>query len=416
MQRPGLEGYENVEIHLSNEGDNIKEPSSLKLDLKIESFPNFEKTGTGINVQEYIIQCVTHVATRSKQQRISLALGGTDNSATVESILQIFKEYLGVEPDSIQGWDEAEKNTGLPWQGVITYMTPLQAIDLIRRQAFSSQGGAPLMIFPILGEKITEDGKLKFKMGYLDDILDGPIYEPTDKSYYAYNERTDLKVSDLGYIDFLKRQILGISSDMKLNKLEDARAGRYGSKVSITDYANKIYKADLYIGNGIWPPVLDGGSELPSIGPDGNPESYRDPPSLDIDKPETIASSSRRFINTGLPKTNTGIPSSDFIQSQVAAREKFWYSSLNHKHVDFTVHGDFELNVGTHVEIKVPIAADLAEFGQGGLQDFDPLLSGIYMITMVTHTFANGKFTTTLKTIQTPEMYVNASSSEWCGW
>ena len=41
---------------------------------------------------------------------------------------------------------------------------------------------------------------------------------------YAYNERTDLKVADEGYIDFLKRQILGISSDMKLNELEDARA------------------------------------------------------------------------------------------------------------------------------------------------------------------------------------------------
>ena len=129
------------------------------------------------------------------------------------------------------------------------------------------------------------------------------------------------------------------------------------------------------------------------------------PPVWILTKPETMASSSRRFINTqGVPKTNTGMPSSDFIQSQTAANENFWYSSLNHKHVDFTVHGDFELNVGTHVDIKVPIAADLAEFGQ----EFDPLLSGIYMITMVTHTFANGKFTTTLKTIQTPEMYVNA--------
>ena len=33
--------------------------------------------------------------------------------------------------------------------------------------------------------------------------------------------------------------------------LKTPEQGRYGSKVSITDYANKIYKADLYIGNGI---------------------------------------------------------------------------------------------------------------------------------------------------------------------
>lgn len=373
-----LNGQEKIAIELerySKKGTDVKkEPRRVKLRFAVKEYPNYQKTASEPNIQEYNIVAVSEFGYSSMLMRISRSIKGNP----VDNIMKIFKDELDVQTD-------VQSICVSSFDGIITIQSPLKAIEWLRSKAFDSNG-APIFVY----SNITEDRVIVKGLSDIWSKNNGVMRT------YEYRQYVANKVNTVDFYEENAIRILDMKSNIKLDKLTQATQGGFASKTNVTDYASKTFtemvfdysKDPVVSTNKIdFKNAFNFRKNLTVGGASKGNKSLSDLADASI---SNISVNSQANYQ-GNPNSSTGP-----VQTNIS-RAKSYYANLEAVSHQILVYGNFDLNPGKKIRIKIPKAIATNQAQQFEL---DESMSGVYVIAVAAHSFADGVYTAKLKIIK----------------
>lgn len=359
-------GQEEIHLKISRSepisDDDYGISQDVELVFYIIDYPLFSKPKS--SKQVYTISGVSPHSFFSPFKKISYPITG--KLSTSEEIQKLFVKELNTDV-YIRGECISTMS------GIINYQPPLVAAKWLLDMTYDDQGGAFYLYQTLQGTV----------------FLDGTTFMNSQESYGLYEPR-ELRVAEkYSYKDYIqqKTSILTIASELGLSKYFSGMKGAYASKFKYVDISNKTIRDSVYTyyeSNSLTgKPNLSRSKKYPlqgdtTFGLDEAPNSC-----LSYVPANTFAfgTSSKNYL---------GI-SEGIIGYKLSQAENFNY--LGH-HISLC--GDFNLNAGKKITIRVPKAIDLKEAkaddsfeGRSTDDTYDQNLSGDYIITSVEHVFGS---------------------------
>lgn len=372
-----INGQEKIEIELERDTSKEKKKSSIKLKFSVKEYPNYQKTASEPNVQEYNVIAISEFGYNSMLTRISRSVKGNP----VDNITKIFRDDLNVSVDK-------QSSCVSTFDGIITIQSPLKAIEWLRSKSFDSNG-APFFVFSTISNS-------KVVIQCLTDMWasSNSIFKTYEYRQFLYNK--------VGAPDFYTEnatRVLDMRSNIKLDKLTQASKGGFASKTNVTDIANKTfseivfdYSSDATVSNNrIDTKSLFSSNKSLTIGSKSSGgKSLSDLADASISQ---VASNS--LANYQGNQNSSSGPVKDNI-----SRAKSYYANLEGVSHQIQVYGDFKLNPGKKIRIKIPKAVDAGTYENTSTSTLDESMSGDYIIAVASHSFSNGIYTSKLKIIK----------------
>jgi len=389
----GVAGQEILDLEIEKISDNSTINSStptknIKLKLAVMEYPNYEKKASSPNIQRYSLIAISDFAYLSALKRISRSV----KNAVIPNITKIFKDDLNVVIA-----DPLITSTSA-FDGIITIQSPLRAAEWLRSKLFDSVGSPFFLYNTIAANKPT---------------LASWSYFTKKAAYRTYVYRQLLQTTPNtanAYAEAITR-ILEMQSNMKLNKLDLAKGGAFASTVNVTDFGNKTWTQQIFNADkstSVLSTKLSSTSDITKQLGAAYAESLSFFNNGTTGKPTKLtdmanASIVNLNVNTvATPGTNLNSTSGPLL-SNIANAKAFAakMSSVTH---EVTVFGDFSLNPGTKITIEIPKAVNVKRYDEENPNDkpnddgsnIDRRISGDYIVTVATHAFADGQYTTSL--------------------
>lgn len=390
FETAGIRGQERLRatITKTEPGENGK-TTKISLNLVVKSYPDYIKDTSSINVQEYSFIAVSDFAYLSALQKISRAHSGNP----IDTIVKLFNEYLGVFNVDIDTRENFACMT--PFDGIVTIQTPLRAIDWLRSKCADGKG-SPFFIY----SQISEEDKI-FIRSYRS-ILADELY-PSNDIAYEYRDFVEGIPSNEKSWSERSTRILSLTSNIKLDKLEQIKEGSFGSKIEVTDLRKKR-----------WFQVFTNLDAIKRAEREGRATEIRN-------SNDEWAAAMRFFANTAKNRERSGF--SNIIDPAEAAKIKVqtqgdernssavvaeegekirsYLSTLESMSHEIEIYGDLRMNPGKRIRINIPKSINAGdEIDDNPESDIDENLSGEYIVAAAVHTFTGGEYTTRLKIIR----------------
>jgi hypothetical protein len=331
----------------------------IELVFYVIDYPLFSKPKSSLQV--YTIAGVSPHGFFSPLKKVSYPITGKVTNA--EEIQKLFQKEMNT-----QLYVRGECISTM--SGIINYQPPLAAANWLLDMTYDDQGAAFYLHQTLQG----------------DVYLDGTTFM-NEQEVYALYEPRDLRVAEkYSYKDYIqqKTSLLAIASELGLSKHFSAMKGAYASKFKYIDISTKSIKEEkftYYEKNSLTgKPNVSRTKKYPLQGDTtfGLHEAYDSCLSY-------VPLNSLSFDNS---RNYLGLTQS-IIGYKLSQTENFNY--IGH-HI--TVCGDFYLNAGKKISIRIPKAIDLKESAadesfEGRSTDdiYDQNLSGNYIVTAVEHIF-----------------------------
>lgn len=365
-------------IHIILQKPNDKNTRTVEVDLKflVKEYPNYQKTPQS-SVQEYDLIAISDFAYLSMLKRISRSVKGN----VVDNIIQVFKKDLNINVISTDACASS-------FDGVLVIQSPLKAIEWLRQKAFDVEG-APFFIFPRISSTFIAISSLtnllrkqKYKIYQ---------YKPQQKTVpgtpEAYEENLD--------------KIINIKSNIKLDKLKQANEGAFSNATVVTDYGKKSFIQKIF--------NRDKDSKMKKNkllenSPYGKTLNFITNGIASAAEPLTnLPNASRTLLSTNSNSNASGNLNSSTLLSDSLGRIKSYLSNMETLNHQIQVYGDFTLNPGRKIDIKVPKSCNIVEYNKrinttnDDDNDEDKALSGTYLVAVAVHNFSDGVYTTMAK-------------------
>lgn len=390
----GINGQEiiNVEIEkISNNAEiNAATPvKNIKLKLAVLEYPNYEKLASSPNIQKYSLIAISDFAYLSALTKISRSI----KNNVLTNIYNIFKDDLNVK------LLVPKKLPITMFDGIITIQSPLRAAEWLRSKLFDSVG-SPFFLFNRISENIP-------RLSSWSELVNSSSYRK-----YTYKQKLNITgPSPEAYKDGILR-ILEMQSNMKLNKLELAKAGAFASVVNVTDLGNKTWTQQIFNADKsqsvIVPNTLEtlkviqdpfkvafnkGSVTLYTPGKTSKPVALSDMPNASMTNLEV---NTVQYPHSQLNSTSGPLLSNIANAKAFSAR----MSSVTH---EVTVYGDLYLNPGRKIDLEIYKAINVEIYDKSttrnNIDQLDERISGPYIISNVTHSFSDGYYTSKLRVV-----------------
>lgn len=372
-----LNGQEVIELSI----DHITQESQLKtisLSFNVKEYPDYVKSAENPNVQEYSIIAVSKHGYNSMLQRISRSVKGNP----INEIKKIFKNDLGQDVD-INGVCSSM------FDGIITIQTPLKAIEWLRNKAFDSLSS------PFFTYSTISDSRIKISAL-------SKLWSSENKIFRKYYYRQFIKNpanTNAAYQENATR-IIDMKSNISLDKLKQAISGGFASVTKSTDIASKTFIESEF--------KFPSDNNFLSLGSVSNLFSKNSKIRLNsIDRPKSLNELSNASITNLETNSNANYQgnqnSSGVIQTNLSSAKTF-YANMEAVSHQVIVYGDFLLNPGKKISIKIPKAVNNDKYNiqinKTNNEELDLALSGDYIVGVVSHSFSEGIYTSKLKIIK----------------
>tara|TARA_R110000868_G_scaffold154598_5_gene380672 strand:- start:673 stop:1857 length:1185 start_codon:yes stop_codon:yes gene_type:complete len=366
-------------IHLILQKRNDKNNRTIQVDLKflVKEYPNYQKSPQS-SVQEYDLIAVSDFAYLSMLKRISRSVKGN----VVDNIKKVFQKDLNMT--NVVVTDPCVSS----FDGVLVIQSPLKAIEWLRQKAFDAEG-APFFIFPRISSNLIA-------ITSLSKLLKRKTY----KKYQYKPYQVSVPGTPESYEENLDK-IINIKSNIKLDKLKQANEGAFSNKTIVTDYAKKSFLSKIFNRD---KDTKIQKNKLLENSPFGKTLNFITNGIAGSSEPLTnLPDASRTLISTNTNSNSSGNPNSSTLMTDSLGRIKSYLSNMETLNHQIKVYGDFYLNPGRKIEIKVPKSCNIEEYnkqintGNDPDEDEDKALSGLYLVAVAVHTFAEGKYITTAK-------------------
>jgi len=224
----GINGQEIINIEIEKISNNPEINSAtpvknIKLKLTVLEYPNYEKLASSPNIQKYSLIAISDFAYLSALTKISRSI----KNNVLTNIYNIFKDDLNVK------LLVPKKLPITMFDGIITIQSPLRAAEWLRSKLFDSVG-SPFFLYNRISENIP-------RLSSWTELVNSSSYRK-----YTYKQKLDnTGDSPEAYKDGILR-IIEMQSNMKLNKLELAKAGAFASVVNVTDLGTKTWTQQIF--------------------------------------------------------------------------------------------------------------------------------------------------------------------------
>jgi len=362
MEGVSLSGHEVIDVSLERTlPDNVIQ--KVKLNFRVTEYPIYSKFNNGVQV--YRLNAISPHAYTSKFKKISRAFRGKIG----DFVRAVLKSDLGVPDEKIDITADATANIVF----VVPNLEPIDAMHWAIRRAFSEEG-SPFYLYQTL------DGVIHLKSQA--ELARQSVYrEYQEGKFFQYDMLTHPEKS------FEERavRILSIDSDLSMAKPVMATNGAYASRTEYVDLSTKTYSVSKFS-------YTDRVKDFPTI--EGYPFLYHD---FNVDEGNKISSFDKTKINYiplnskaySEPFANYHSSASGGIINQAQSQLET-LDSIQHTVV---LNGDFNLNCGKTIGLKIPPAWDpslkkngLRRTDQETLNDY---ISGSYLVSAIVHNFAD---------------------------
>jgi len=387
----GINGQEiiNVEIEKISDNPQINAATpikNIKLKLAVMEYPNYEKLASSPNIQKYSMIAISDFAYLSALTKISKSV----KNSVISNIQSIFKNDLNVI---------VQTPTKIPttmFDGIITIQSPLRATDWLRSKLFDSSG-SPFFLYNTISEN-------KPRLSSWTEFV-------AEKSYRKYVYRQFLQNSantPEAYAESLTR-IIEMQSHMKLNKLDLAKAGAFASIVNVTDFGNKTWTQQVFNADksgAVTSQTLISSSNVTSAFGSTYSEALSFFSKGVTVKPQALTSMpNASMVNLNVttttnPSTNLNSTSGPLLSN--IGNAKAFAARMNSITHEIIVYGDLYLNPGRRIELEIPKAVNVDKYGEDlktSYTTIDKRISGTYIVSVVTHSFIDGYYTSKLRIV-----------------
>ena len=366
-----LIGQETIEIRLGRHEFENPDWSDVKIKFYVTEYPEFGRT-TQQNTQIYTIAAVTQHAYVSQFKRISRSV----SSRVSDEIRRT------VERDCLAERISEFDATVSRFSGVLPLMHPLDSAYWLLRRAFDEHS-APFFLYETLFSGVT----LRSLTNLISDSKN-PVYRIyEDHRVYSSDPNTTE--------DYKQRltRILDVSSDFRLSKvLPNLSGGAFSSNNLYLDLATKSLKKQQFNYQRAFVPSqsMNGHSVLS--------DKFQIPfelPNQKIKISETYDSFTEYVPTNSLAYSSDGsVFNYHTLLTNRAGRFNSRLETMDTIVHDLIVAGDFNLSAGKKVEIRIPKAVDPRSFDRSKMKGkfddlYDRTVSGVYLITGITHRFGN---------------------------
>ena len=357
-----LIGQERVRIKFERIGEDGTD-KGIDLEFYITEYPLYGR-GREKHVQVFSFTGISKHAYISRFKKISRAVEGL----TSDEISNIITKDLGSDKFVLNNPPISR------FKGTINTQTPLDAAEWLRKKTFDDKQ-APYYLYQTLNGDInlSSHTELVEQEKYLD--------------YYSSRDFNHQPNTEEDYLE-RKHRILEITSDLKLGKIFQAIDGAYASENFYLDIGNKTFTSTEF-----------------SHSLEGNSLGKKSPFSSNfLIEDELINNkfqSHHEYISTNAFAFDTADKNYNEMKKESGGITKAFVENLETITHDLKLFGDFDLNAGKVIDIKLPravepaIQRDVVSKTQNGY--IDEHLSGKYLITSSIHTFENGEYFTQLK-------------------
>lgn len=365
MEQAALTGNEWITVVLERRPLD-GELQKVNLKFRVTEYPIYAKYNNGVQV--YRINAISPHAYLSKFKKISRAFRGKIS----DFVKNVLITDLKVDEKDI---DISDNASGI-MSFIVPNMEPIDAMHWAIRRAFSEEG-SPFYLYQ------TIDGKIHLK-SHADLVRQESYREYKDAKFFQHNVLLDQK------IDFTERaqRIISIDSDLNLSKPILAANGAYASRTEYLDISTKtssVVKFD-YTEKIKSIPTVEG---YPYITPKFEIDEGNDLGKYDRSKINYIPMNSFAYSEeVGNYHSAAGKGLINQAQSQLETLDTIQHT--------VTLNGDFNLNCGKLVDLKIPPAWDPAaerkNTRRGDDETISDQLSGAYLVASVVHNFAEEYF------------------------
>lgn len=379
-----LSGQEQINIELERFAKKDNQRIVMKQSFFVKEYPNYQKTASEPNVQEYNIIAVSEFAYKSMFMSISRSVKGDP----LNNIHKIFSEDLGLGQKSFKR--TGEMRCASTFDGVITIQTPLKAVEWLRSKSFD-EAGAPFFVYSTIEKDGINAASLTALCSQKNPVMRNYEYRQTFGNKPGTPD---------AYAENVTR-ILDMRSNIKLDKLKQSTEGAFASKTNVTDVSGKQFSSQIFdytkddkIGKNRLNNKTAPFSLLKKINFGPKTSGAK---SLNMMSDASISNiAANTAANFGGDQNSTSGP----VRDNIAKAKSFLanHDAISHQ---IQVYGDFSLNPGKKINIKIPKAVNMDSYGGEDDPDaFDKSLSGDYIIAVAAHTFSEGIYTAKLKIIK----------------
>lgn len=377
-----LNGQERIKIHISrnvettvNGRKEINE-EEIKLQFAVKEYPNYTKSASEPNIQEYSIVAISEFGYASMLSKISRSIKGNP----VENIKKILQDDLNVKT-------KIKSICSSVFDGIITISSPLKAIEWLRSKSFDSTGSPFFTYSTIRSDK-------EVHITSMSDLWTST----SNVGKFQYRRMVYNGFSDKEFYSENATRIIDMKSNIKLDKLDQAIKGAFSSQTTSTDISSKSIVEEVF---DISKDNYLSSSKLDST---KNPFSKENLVSFgDINKKSLnqLSKASITNVSTNSAGISDGNPNSSSSTSTFAARAKSYYANFENVNHQIQLYGDFKFNVGKKITIEIPKSFTLKRPEKVDAEDqIDKAMSGTYVIAVAAHTFSEGMYMTKLKIIK----------------
>jgi len=401
-----LQGHEIIEINIRFVDYSPNKNNSLKIELSVREYGDFELDNEGVYSGIFTITAVDHFAILSRLQQISFAVGKPEDDRRrdkdpIEHIAYIFEKYLKQDPSNFNYNTRIKCSDQTKFRAIIPYSTPLQAIEWLRKKSFDADK-SPFFVFGAFDNQSKLSRKTYARSwNALSDKSINPIYRNFIKKY------NDNHTTDEQRYFAEKQRILEFTADVSKNELKKFLQGEYNSYIKTINYWASTY-TDADTPN----------TEVPSVEQtlDGtlSSEQYQDRFSKkkDMQKKylDTIYNDSQNIQYDIVPPATIihnpfplyGDSQNEYTSIPVltdAQRVKNWHTrimryyntKISNEQCEIVVYGDITLNPGKL--LKLDIDSDVTSANR----------NGTYIVIASVHSFMNGIYINRLKLVYLSE-------------
>ena len=364
MSQARISGHEKIRVKLSRKKyaseTGASDQKNVDLTFYVTEYPVYGKSNN--LVQAYSIRAVTKHGYITKLEKISRHFNGN----IAEIVRSIATRDLGINEENLVF---SEKSTG-QISGIFPNMEPIDAIYWILRRAYDEMG-SPFYFYQAL------DGKIYLQSQ--SDLVQKSSYKEYAEAKFFRNDP-----AGEGIYDEIASRILSLNSELNLAKAYQASRGAYASKSIYVDISQKrINMVDF--------DYLQSAPRMPSV--EGYPllsDKFKPEESETLNK---YAAAKINYIPINEYAISGGYNYNSTTYDGAINKAASCAETLDSIQHDVTLAGDFELNCGKVVSLKLPPPIDPNTQKKGytvpdNNPSEDPFLSGGYLVTAVQHNFS----------------------------
>lgn len=372
MSQARISGHEKIRVKLSRKkytGESgAGQEEKVDIVFYATEYPVYGKSNN--LVQAYSIRAVTKHGYITKLKKISRYFNGD----IAEIVRSIAINDLGIDPESLVFSD---KSTG-QISGIFPNIEPLDAIYWILRRAYDDDG-SPFYFYQALDGKIYLRSHAELVTGAeYREYIDAKFFQQDPSSVEMYDE--------------IAKRILSLNSELNLAKPYQANRGAYASRSIYVDISQKLISAvDFdYLESVQTMPTIEG---YPVLSDAFSLEGGPTPQTIN-----TYTFAKINYIPTNEYSVSGGYNYNSTTRDGSINKANAYAETLDSIQHDVTVAGDFSLNCGKIVGLRLQPAIDpnVNKIGYTVPEispTVDPFLSGGYLVTSVQHNFSEDYFT-----------------------